>query len=278
MHRLILGLLKEIRALPVIATLTALYFAFSLANVPITSQILLYFVGVFFLLYTVHFLDTYEDEFITKEDSYKTFLFAHGSSGLLKKEELITGAAVSSMSFFVILSCLSFSAGLMFFMINFFAYLIGISYSKYLSKNLFSSLLSYSTGLVLCMFAMYLLASGKFDLKILVYSIPIFLLFTGSKTSMDIADLETDKKTKKPNIGLAIGTSNAKKLVLIMLILGLLLTLNYSISVINIILVLLFLLFFYYCISLKPEKSTSFVTAGVFLFLVFQILLYLLTR
>lgn len=269
MKRMLRGLLKEIRPLPVIATLTAIYFAFLLAKTVISPAIPLLFLSTFFLLYTVHFLDTYEDNYIRNEDRFKTFKFAHGASGLLKKNELIWGAALSSLLFLAVVTYISLQSGPIFLLLNIFAYVIGVSYSRYLSKNIAASVVAYPLGVLLVMSSAYLLASGTIDIKFAEYSIPVFLVLAASRIWLDLADEGTDKKTGKPNISSCFGMNAAKKLAFLFLVAGMVIVYFQSFSW------LLLLPFLFFCrgFMLRPDKGINYIMSGIYMFLIIEIAL-----
>ncbi len=268
--RLLKGLMIELRPLPVIAILLSVYLAFLHAGVPLSAPILLYLLGAFFLLYTVHLLDTYEDSYVRKEDGFKAFTFAHGSNDL-KKEELLAGALISSLIFFAII--LSLQGGVPFLLLNLAGYLLGISYSRYLSRNVLLSLLATPTGVALAMIGVYMLATGGAGLGILAFSAPFFLLFLGASAWMDMADSDTDRRTGKPNLYLSLGAGPAKSLGLASLLGGLVATAISYPSLQYLLPLAALSLVFCRGFLLKPRKGIYYVMAGVFLYLLVRLYL-----
>ncbi len=271
MERLVRGLLIELRPLPVIATLTAVFFAFLLTDASFTHSIFLFLASIFFILYATHFLDTYEDHYVRKEDQYKTFLFAHGASGILTKNELLFGASVSSVGFFIITLYLSRTAGLVLFFLSFASYLIGVLYSRYISKNAFLSLLAYPIALLLAMNGIYFLALSFIDPKPTIHFSSIFLLFLGTRIWMDMADMETDKKGGKPNVSSMFGKSKVKKIGFLILLAGIAIASFLYNSLIYFLLLASLVFLFYHAYQLEPRKGIRQVLFGVFAFLVIQI-------
>ncbi len=272
MKRLLYGLAKETRPLPVIATLAVVYLAFLTAGAGYGLNEVLFFIDVFFCLYTVHFIDTYVDFYVRKEDKFKTFGFAHGASGILKKNELIAGAILSSAIFLALHAYLSLSAGFVFFILMSIVYFIGISYSHYISRNSAISVAAYPFCLALAMSAVYTMVSGVFGFRFIGLVIPVFLLFLGSRAWMDIADSDTDKKTGKPNFSLAIGKRNSKLLVLLLLASGLAVSVIGAFSATRFFAAAIMFLVFYRGFSLEPKTGSKYIMPGVFAFVVLQIL------
>jgi len=274
MERILKGLAAELRPLPLVATLTAVIFACLLAgNLP-SMQALLYIASIFFLLITVHALDTYEDHYVTKEDAFKKFAIAHGSNGLLSKEELLSAAAICSAAFIGIIAYLSMQSGPIFFLLSIAAYMIAVSYSRYLSRQPVISLLSYPSGLILAMSAAYLLGNGLIGSTIISYEIPIFLLFLGASVWIAIVDVETDRISGKQNLGLWLGIDRSKTLALAFFISGLLVSVLLSYSFVSLLSAVLLAILFYRATGLPPQKGVRTILACVFAFVLLQIILY----
>lgn len=281
MSQMLKGLVCELRPLPLMATLTAVYLAFLLAGVSDNSVVVLFLLDVFFVLYSVHFLDTYEDYFIRKEDEYKEFTVAHGSSGLLDKNTLIMGTVLSSFGFLVLTFYLSMRSDSTFFLLILPAWVISLTYSKYLSKIIPFALIAHPLGLFLTMLAAYYLHKGVIDMKILTFSSPLLFLFLSSRAWLDLADVDTDKRSGKSNFAIKLGLPNAKVLAFTFLILGLLLSIinsffSTSFSFISIVEVLIVFIPAYYGFRKEPKVGIYYVLGAVYLFMLFKGALLLL--
>ncbi len=275
MSRMLKGLVYELRPLPLLATLTAVYLAFLLAGVSYNSTVVLFLLDIFFVLYAVHLLDTYEDYFIRKEDEYKEFTVAHGSSGLLDKNTLIIGAVLSSFGFLIVTFYLLMIAESTFFLLIFPVWVIGVTYSKYLSKIIPSALIAHPLGVFLSMLAAYYLHKGVIDMKILIFSSPLFLLFLSSRAWLDLADVDTDKRSGKSNFAIKLGLSNAKVLAFAFLCMGLFLSLfnsffGMSFSFIFIVEVFIVFISAYYGFRKEPKVGIYYILGAVYLFMLFQ--------
>lgn len=276
MSRMLKGLVHEIRPLPVIAALTAVYTAFLLAGISYNSAVVLFLLDVFLVLYTVHLLDTYEDYFIRKEDEHKKFTFAHGGSGLLGKNTLIVGAVLSSIGFLIVTIYLSVAAGPVFFLLSLSAWLIGVTYSKYLSKSIPFAMIAHPVGVFLAMLAAYYLQELVIDMKILAFSVPIFFLFLASRAWLDLADVNTDRRSEKPSFAIKLGLSTAKGLAFVFLLVGLFLSLVNSFSSMSVVGILIVLVPSYYGFRKDPKIGVHYVLGGVYLFILIQAALLLL--
>lgn len=268
--RTIQGLIQELRPLPVLATFGALFLSFVLAgNIP--SDGLLFFAMTFFLLYAIHFLDTYEDAFVRKEDAHKTFHFAHGSTGTLTKNELLMGAILSSIIFLVLLFFVAQGKMILFPVLVLSGYVLGVLYSPVLSKNLITSLLVPPVGVVLGMASAFVLAGGMDWGSISPFMVSVFLLLLGGKAWMDIADQDADNFTKRDNVALLWGEPRAGLLARGAIMCGLLLSLVRTDSWGHHIGIVIIALLFFRGFSMSAKRGVHWIMPAIFLFLLWEI-------
>lgn len=275
MHRVFVGLVKEIRPLPLVMALAPLVLSLLITHTfpPETG---LFFTCTFFLLYTVHLLDTYEDAFVRKEDSHKHFKLGHGSEGELTESEVKIAALISSLIFFLLLWGLVQTTSFLFLVIVLVGFGIGVLYSSFFSKYLLTSLLIPPLDVVLGMAAAFLLARGTTWSEWSLVASAIFFLMLGAKAWLDIADKETDAKTQRKNIALVWGEKKARKFALGCLLLGVLsafhVHFSFAAAMSSIIAGGLFL----YAYSLPTRKSISILMPTIFFFVLWMIVLYIL--
>ena len=230
----------------------------------------------FFLLYAVHFLDTYEDAFVRKEDEHKTFHFAHGSNGTLTKNEVLAGAILSSIVFLILLFFIAQGEPVLFHVLVLGGYVLGVLYSPFLSKNLVTSLLIPPVGVILGMASAFLLAGGmNWDL-FTSFAISVFLLMLGGKAWMDIADQDADAFTKRDNIALLWGEKNARLLAHGTILAGFLLSLMRTHSWGHHIGIVIIALLFFRGFSMTAKRGTHWIMPAIFLFLIWEIAVQIL--
>lgn len=272
MRRVVRGLVQELRILPVLATFASLFLAFFVAGgVPL--QYVLFLSCAFFLLYTVHFLDTLEDAFFRKEDAHKTFLFAHGSADTLNKGELLAFAGISSLIFFVLLAMLIPFSHPFVFPLVLLGYFLGILYSPVFSKRLFTSLLVPPLGVLVGMLSAFFFAGGTSWVLILSCAVPVFFLMLGGKAWMDAADKETDAHTGRENIALMWGEKRTRLFSAGCVCLGLVLSLFYSFSLIHLAGLVVLFFIFKKGFSLPAKEGIPIIMPAIFLYLVLEIAL-----
>ncbi len=265
-----MGLLRELRPLTLLTTLTCVFLAVLFADGIFSFEITILFVSLLFCLYAVHALDTYEDEFIRKEDRFKSFTFAHGATGLLTKNELAAISIISSAFALVGFAYLAVNAGAILFPILFAAWAIGVSYSRILSRNLLAGLLAYPSGVMLAMSGAFIVANGNDWNSFAALLGPVFLILLGVKTWMDTADSETDSRTGRPNISNVFGIPGAKGLSIGFLMLGTLLALLNSFTIYRAGASILFLILFLWPLNQTPQKGISIVAPAAYLFLLME--------
>ena len=269
----LIGLLKETRPLPVIATLIAIN-STALTTKQINADLIYYSISIFFLLYAVHCLDTIEDRFIRKEDQLKTTSFAHGSQGELTRNDLQLASNIALFCFSLITIILTTKIGLIFLTLNLVAFLIAITYSNYLSKNLLTGIISPSLGVAISMFSALVITNTPLTLPAISYICSVFLLMLTCKITLDCLDTQIDKTTNKPNLANAIGTHNTRKLTLVIQLTALLIYLATNYSEINLITITLLLAIFVMSYFVKISKSIYLTSITTLLFMISKILLH----